>query len=159
MIAPERAARDLEIKHALGDGVAAHGFRHHMAKCGAAHRHRHLDRAQRAFQTFEMFRFVDEESAGNAADFIHGIAKLKPAIFDVNRGRTVAQIAPVDICDASGWSPRVPAVAQALKLSRPLPPEPTPRDLSLRCSAERSMPMKAAVREMLPPKRLICATR
>jgi len=29
----------------------------------------------------------------------------------------------------------------------------------LRCSAERSMPMKAAVREMLPPKRLIWAIR
>jgi hypothetical protein len=31
----------------------------------------------------------------------------------------------------------------------------TPRDLSLRCSAERSMPMNSAVRDMLPPNRLI----
>src|SRR5713101_4573505 len=35
----------------------------------------------------------------------------------------------------------------------------TPRDLSLRCSAERSMPTKAAVREMLPPKRVTWANR
>ena len=31
----------------------------------------------------------------------------------------------------------------------------TPRDLSLRWSAERSMPMNSAVRDMLPPNRLI----
>ena len=31
----------------------------------------------------------------------------------------------------------------------------TPNDLSLRCKADRSMPIKAAVREILPPKRLI----
>jgi hypothetical protein len=31
----------------------------------------------------------------------------------------------------------------------------TPRDLSFRCSAERSMPMNSAVRDMLPPNRLI----
>jgi hypothetical protein len=37
--------------------------------------------------------------------------------------------------------------------------DPTPSDFSLRWSAERSMPMKAAVRLMLPPKRLICAIR
>ncbi len=35
----------------------------------------------------------------------------------------------------------------------------TPRDFSLRCSADRSIPMNSAVREMLPPKRLICARR
>jgi hypothetical protein len=34
-----------------------------------------------------------------------------------------------------------------------------PSDFSLRCSAERSMPMNSAVREMLPPNRLIWATR
>jgi hypothetical protein len=31
----------------------------------------------------------------------------------------------------------------------------TPRDLSFRCSAERSMPMNSAVRDMFPPNRLI----
>jgi hypothetical protein len=35
----------------------------------------------------------------------------------------------------------------------------TPSDFSLRCSAERSMPTKLAVRLILPPKRLICAIR
>jgi hypothetical protein len=30
-----------------------------------------------------------------------------------------------------------------------------PRDFSLRCSAERSMPMNSAVRDMFPPNRLI----
>ena len=34
---------------------------------------------------------------------------------------------------------------------------PIPSALSLRCSAERSMPTNSAVREILPPKRLICA--
>src|SRR6478735_6281963 len=34
-----------------------------------------------------------------------------------------------------------------------------PSALSLRCSAERSMPTNSAVREMLPPNRLIWATR
>ena len=37
--------------------------------------------------------------------------------------------------------------------------QPTPSALSLRCSAERSMPTNSAVREMLPEKRLICAIR
>ena len=47
------------------------------------------------------------------------------------------------------------------RVERPGPrrPDDTPSDFSLRCSAERSMPMNAAVREMLPPKRLICASR
>ena len=35
----------------------------------------------------------------------------------------------------------------------------TPRDFSFRWRAERSMPMNSAVREILPPKRLICASR
>jgi hypothetical protein len=36
---------------------------------------------------------------------------------------------------------------------------PTPSALSLRCSAERSMPTNSAVREILPEKRLIWAIR
>ena len=35
----------------------------------------------------------------------------------------------------------------------PRPSSVMPRPLSLRCSAERSMPMNSAVRDMLPPKR------
>src|SRR5689334_645249 len=35
----------------------------------------------------------------------------------------------------------------------------TPRAFSFRCRAERSMPMKAAVRETLPPNRVICMAR
>ena len=31
----------------------------------------------------------------------------------------------------------------------------TPRDFNFRCSADRSMPMNSAVRDMLPPNRLI----
>ena len=37
--------------------------------------------------------------------------------------------------------------------------QPTPRALSLRCSAERSMPTNSAVREILPEKRLIWAIK
>jgi predicted component of type VI protein secretion system len=37
--------------------------------------------------------------------------------------------------------------------------QPTPSALSLRCSAERSMPTNSAVREILPEKRLIWAIR
>src|SRR5271166_2031284 len=33
-------------------------------------------------------------------------------------------------------------------------PYSTPSDFSFRCSADRSMPMNSAVREMFPPKRL-----
>ena len=39
------------------------------------------------------------------------------------------------------------------------PAHPTPSALSLRCSAERSMPTNSAVREILPEKRLIWAIR
>src|SRR5271166_3710545 len=35
----------------------------------------------------------------------------------------------------------------------------TPRDFNLRCRAERSMPTNAAVREILPPKRVTWAIK
>jgi hypothetical protein len=37
--------------------------------------------------------------------------------------------------------------------------QPTPRALSLRCRAERSMPTNSAVREILPENRLIWAIK
>src|SRR5690606_32556238 len=48
---------------------------------------------------------------------------------------------------------RTPCPAAAISLPQ------TPRDFSFRCSAERSIPMNSAVREMFPPKRLIWASR
>ena len=46
-------------------------------------------------------------------------------------------------------------VSRLLSNSRASACYSTPRDLSFRCSAERSMPMNSAVRDMLPPNRLI----
>ena len=48
---------------------------------------------------------------------------------------------------------------EAGKFIKKIPAQPTPSALSLRCSAERSMPTNSAVREILPEKRLIWAIR
>src|SRR6476659_3194454 len=106
-----------------------------------------------------MLLLIDQESVRDCANLIDGICKLQAAILDVNAGAAVRQITAIDIRDAAGRRAAVPALScHALKpCSRPV--GPTPSDLSLRCKAERSFPIKAAVREMLPPKRLICAMR
>ena len=159
MVTPKRPARDLKIKQTITDTVAAHGFGHHHFQGGARHRHLHFDLAERAFEAVEMFLHVEETTVRDSADFIDGVAELQSAVFDMYSGLAVARVVAVHISDAARRAPCIPTVAQALKDSRPTKFDPTPSDLSLRCNAERSIPMKAAVREILPPKRLICATR
>src|SRR5690242_20543564 len=116
-----------------------------------------------------MLGLVSEAAVYDAANFVDGVPKLQAAVLDVNLRLAVSYETTVDIGNASGWTPGFPPrpcsralrlrLLHALNASRPFPAGPTPRDFSLRCNAERSIPMKAAVREMLPPKRLICATR
>src|SRR6266478_2796997 len=95
---------------------------------------------------------VDEVPAHHGDDLIDAIAELVATVFDVHPGLTMRQILAGGVGDAGHASgpDQVPT-----RSGRSLPK--TPSDLSLRCSAERSMPTKAAVREMLPPKRVTWA--
>src|SRR5881409_2894753 len=111
-------------------------------------------------QPGQMRRLVNEPPARYRNDFIDPVGELVAAILDMHGRLAMRQILAGDVSDTgqSSASPRRPNPHQVPTLSgRSLPK--TPRDLSLRCSAERSMPTKAAVREMLPPKRVTCASR
>ena len=71
-----------------------------------------------------------------------------------------ARVPPRGHCTLTVHTPRPSARGQpssATKATRPpaLLAVTTPRLFSLRCRAERSMPTKVAVREILPPNRLI----
>src|SRR5215467_7384534 len=105
-------------------------------------------------KTGEVSVLVDENPADNGDHLIDAVAELIAAVLDMHRRLAVRQVLPADIGDARHRRSRryVP-----VRSERSLPK--TPSDLSLRCNAERSMPTKAAVREMLPPKRVICASR
>src|SRR4051812_46373817 len=97
---------------------------------------------------------VDEIPARDGDHLIDAVAELLAAVLDMHRRLPVRQVLAGDIGDAGHRSARdqVPTLS-----GRSLPK--TPKDLSLRCKAERSMPTKAAVREILPPKRVTCASR
>src|SRR6266404_5667328 len=105
-------------------------------------------------KTREMPLLIDEMPANDGDHLVDAVAELIAAILDVHGRLTVRQVLAGDIGDAGHRSARdqVPTLS-----GRSLPK--TPSDLSLRWRAERSIPTKAAVREMLPPKRVTCANR
>src|SRR5882757_5806145 len=105
-------------------------------------------------KTREMPLLIDEMPARHGDHLVYAVAELIAAILDVHGRLTVRQVLAGDIGDAGHRSARdqVPTLS-----GRSLPK--TPSDLSLRWRAERSMPTKAAVREILPPKRVTCANR
>src|SRR5205823_14834519 len=92
--------------------------------------------------------------SGHGDHLVDTVAELVAAVFDVHCGLTVRQVLAGDIGDAGHGSAhgQVPT-----RSGRSLPK--TPSDLSLRWRAERSIPTKAAVREMLPPNRVTWANR
>src|ERR1700719_1533722 len=98
--------------------------------------------------------FIDEMATVDGDHLVDAVAELIAAVFDVHRRLTVRQVLAGDIGDTGHRSARdqVPTLS-----GRSLPK--TPSDLSLRWRAERSIPTKAAVREILPPKRVTCASR
>src|SRR3979411_147625 len=105
-------------------------------------------------KTREMSLLIDEIPPRHGDHLGDASAELMAAILDVHGRLTVRQVLAGDIGDAGHRSARdqVPTLS-----GRSLPK--TPSDLSLRWRAERSMPTKAAVREILPPKRVTCANR
>src|SRR5579863_3317089 len=168
-LAWRRAAGDLEIDDAVDDAVAPHGFAHHRFQRRVRHRRRDAQLGERAVQARKMQCLVDETAAAHRDDLVNAVGELEAAILDMDASMTVRNIAAVDVGDtrhsggpercvqASRFCSRSPLVS--LPLLAPLPLPPTPSDLSLRCSADRSMPTNAAVREMLPPKRVTWAMR
>ena len=100
-----------------------------------------------------MAALVQQHTATDAHHFVNRIPELEAAILDMHARRAMRAVAAIDIRDAARRISIAPFHAM-----NPCA-EPTPSDLILRCRAERSMPMKAAVRETLPSKRLICAMR
>ena len=115
-----------------------------------------------------MARHVDDEAAGHLADLVDAIGELVAAILDMHTGIGVSDVAPVHIGNARHEQPsrKFPVFLcdSTAAVTRNCVGHDwlgcqTPSDFSLRCSAERSMPMNSAVFEMLPPKRLIWAIR
>src|SRR5205085_2979994 len=104
---------------------------------------------QTALQPGEMPRRIGEPAAEHRPHLIDPVGELIAAIFYVHRRIAMADKPSVHI----SHPPHQSAVSSIIR------DPPNPSDFSLRCRAERSMPMKAAVREMLPPKRMIWASR
>src|SRR6476646_7763948 len=105
-----------------------------------------------------MARLVDQPAVLDLAHLVHGIAELEAAILGMHAGLAVREVLPVDV-NYARHSSQIPLAYGWRTASVPRSCELTPSALSLRCSAERSMPTNSAVREMLPPKRLIWASR
>ena len=122
----------------------------HQRQRRAAHRHGDAQLAQAALQPREVALGVGQLAAEHRPDLVDAVGELVAAVLDVDDGLAVRDEAAVDIGDR-GSSGVLFLAARARR--------PKPSDFSLRCRAERSMPMKAAVREMLPPKRRIWALR
>src|SRR5579862_2319147 len=125
----------------------------------------------------QMQLLIDEDPRVDGDHLVAAIGELIAAILDMNHRIAMRQVAAIDVSDArhgsalsdddqpaSERSARVTVISPAGARS-PLPRSSagersplrsalkTPSDFSLRCSAERSMPTNAAVREILPPKR------
>src|SRR5690606_38116008 len=92
---------------------------------------------------------VRQLAVEHCPDLIDGVRQLIAAVFDVHRRRRVRNENAVDV----GQPPHQPTSSSDARVL------PRPSDLSLRCKAERSIPMKAAVREILPENRSIWALR
>src|SRR5215469_5499003 len=116
-------------------------------------------------QAGKVWLFVDEMAANDSDDLIDPVAELVAAILDMHSRLPMRQVLAGDVGDAGHRRlslPLRPSGRRGASLhsrghvptlsGRSLPN--TPSDFSFRCSAERSMPTKAAVREMLPPKRV-----
>src|SRR5271165_5900474 len=90
---------------------------------------------------------IDEAASPHLADFIDTVGELVAAVLDMDLGVAHRQVAAVDVGYSRHWA------------IRGIGGQSIPNALSFRCSAERSMPTNSAVREMLPPNRLIWARR
>src|SRR5690606_4908801 len=151
VIARGGAARDLDIDQAVAHPVAADGFTQYDAQRLGRHGNVDAQLGQAARQPAQVALIVSQPAVKHRPDLIDAVGELKPAILDVDHSLTVRLIDAVYIGDPGHQAPS--------PSSSPPRAGDTPSDLSLRCSADRSMPMKAAVREILPPKRMICADR
>src|SRR2546423_6411825 len=150
-VARTRAARDLQVDQPVDHAVAPDGLAHHARPGTLRHRLGDAELAQRAGQALHVPRLVDQPAASHLAYLVDRIAELEAAVLRVHARLRVGLIPAVDVDRAR----HVPVLGKSPVRSCEL----TPSALSLRCSAERSMPTNSAVREMLPPKRLICASR
>ena len=145
MVARRNAPRNLQVDEALAHAVAAGRLLQHHLQRGAAHGRGDLQFREAALEALEVARGVSKPPAENGPDLVDAVGELVAAILDVDTGLAVRNETAVDVGDAAH---------QASTASSALAP-PKPRDLSLRWRADRSMPMKAAVREIFPPKRMI----
>src|SRR5437879_11744019 len=92
---------------------------------------------------------VAELAVEQGPDLVDRVGELVAAVLDVDDRLALRDEAAVDVSDT----------AHQLSSSSSARAPERPSDFSFRCRAERSMPRKAAVREMLPEKRSLCAVR
>src|SRR5450432_1602958 len=106
-----------------------------------------------------MQRLVRRLAGADREHLIDPVGELVAAVLDMHRRLGMRQKSTVHIGDARHEYPvidwRKASQAPSFGARSPL----TPSDFSLRCKAERSIPTKAAVREILPPNRVTWATR
>ena len=129
---------------------------------GARHRPADAQLARASGRAGRYAALVDQLAVAHADDLVDAVGELVAAILDMHARRRDDDVAAVDIGitrhDALFRSGRrLGGHVLAARFAGPPPCRPS--DFSLRCSAERSMPTKAAVREMLPPKRVTWASR
>src|SRR3954470_25012133 len=113
---------------------------------------------------------VDETVAMDADDLVDTIGELIAAVLDRDHGFRMRHVTAIGVgetrhaeslgimCAAVSveWrdASRAPVDAHCSRSDAA-----NPSDFNLRCKAERSIPTKAAVREILPPNRVIWASR
>src|SRR5581483_10231238 len=150
-VARPRPARHLQVDEAVIDAVAPDRLAHDPRPGARRHGLRNAELGERAGEALHMPRLVDQSAVPHLAHLVDGIAELEAAILGVYQRLRVRAVAAIDVDDAC----HVPVLGMSPVRSCEL----TPSARSLRCRAERSMPTNSAVREMLPPKRLIWASR
>jgi hypothetical protein len=80
--------------------VAADGFAHDVGERRRAHRRFDLQRGERAREPGHMAGLIDKPAVAYLADLIDRVGELKAAVFHVDGGFGVRQIAAVDVDDA-----------------------------------------------------------
>ena len=101
MVAPRRAARDLQIDEAVADPVAGDDLAQDAPQRLLADRRGDAQRRQRRLQPREMARLVDQRAVAHQADFIDAVAEDEGAIQDRHACLGERQVAAIDVGDAA----------------------------------------------------------
>ncbi len=100
MIAPGGAATDLHRNETVADAVPPHHLPHDESQRFAADRPVYPHRCERAPETVEMARLLDQRAAPDLANLIDAVAEGEGAVVDRHRGFREMAVSAVDISNA-----------------------------------------------------------